>query len=141
MIYITSRYKTRLIDQQEVVVFIIITLAIIAVILAWFLRPKDGTIRTRRVAIFATTIPLVIIAITTLLFQLLQNSAGGVDESEVANTLFIVGLGLIGVAIVSLLGFIFARKVEIAKGIGFGLTIIVILYIAEFVSLEALTGV
>ncbi len=120
---------------------IIITLAIIVVILAWFLRPKDGTIKTRRVAILATTIPLAIIAIAALLFQLMQNSAGGMDESEIANTLFIIGSCLIGVAIVSLLGFVFARKVEIAKGIGFGLTIVVILYIVEFVSLEALTGV
>lgn len=120
---------------------LIITLAIIVVILVWFLRPKDGTFKTRRVAILTTTIPLASIAIAALLFQLMQNSTGGVDESEIANTLFIIGSCLIGVAIISLLGFILARKGEIAKGIGFGLTIVVILYIIEFVSLEALMGV
>jgi hypothetical protein len=93
------------------------------------------------VAILATTVPLALIAIAALLFQLMQNSTGGVDESEIANTLFIVGSCLIGVAFFSLLGFAFARKVEIAKGIGFGITIVIILYIIEFISLEAIAGV
>lgn len=120
---------------------IIVTLAIAMIILAWFLRPNDGTFKTRRVAILTTTIPLAIIAIAALLFQLIQNPAGGTDESVIANTLFIIGSCLIGAAIITLIGFVLARKNEIAKGIGFGLTIVVILYIVEFVSLEALMGV
>jgi predicted permease len=122
-------------------VIVIVTLSIIMVILAWLLRPKNGTFKTRRVAILTTTIPLVGIAIAALIFQLIQNSAGGLDESEIANTLFIIGSGLMGVAILLLLGFVLARKGEIAKGIGFGLTIVIILYIIEFVSLEVLMGV
>ncbi len=121
--------------------FIIILFTIIAVILAWFLWPKRGTFKTRRVAILVTTVPLALIAIAALIFQLVQNSNGRVDESEMSNILFIIGSCLIGVAIITLLGFAFARKTEIAKGIGFGLTITVILYIVEFVALEVLTGV
>ena len=120
---------------------VIIPIAIIAGILAWVFRPKTGTIKARRVAILATTIPLAIIAIAALLFQLLQNSTGGMGVSDISNTLFIVGLCLTGAAILALLGFAVARKVEITKGIGFGLTIMVILSIVEFVSLEALAGV
>ena len=120
---------------------IVIFLTITMVILAWGLRPKKETIKNRKVAILATTIPLAFIAIASLIFQLIQNSIGGADESEIANTLFIIGLCLMGVAIITLLGFAFAHKVEIVKGIGFGLTIIVILFIIEFVTLEILTGV
>jgi hypothetical protein len=120
---------------------VLIPLTIIAVILVWLLRPKHGTFKTRRVAILTTTVPLAFIAIAALVFQLVQNSTGSGDESVISNILFIIGSCLIGVAIVALLGFVFARKLEIAKGIGFGLAIIVILYIVEFVSLEVSAGV
>ena len=120
---------------------IIIPIAIIAGILAWLFRPKTETIKTRWVAILATTVPLVIIAIAALIFQLLQNATGGMGVSDISNTFFIVGLYLTGAAILALLGFAVARKVEITKGIGFGLNIMVILSIVEFISLEALAGV
>ena len=120
---------------------IIIPVVIIAVILAWVFRPKTETIKARRAAILATTIPLVIIAIAALFFQLLQNSTGGMGVSDISNTFFIVGLYLTGAAILALLGSTVARKVEMTKGLGFGLNIMVILSIVEFVSLEALAGV
>jgi len=120
---------------------IIIPIALIAGILAWVFRPKTETIKARRAAILATTIPFVIIAIAALISQLLQNSTGGMGVSDISNTLFIVGLCLTGAAILALIGFAIARKVEITKGIGFGLNIMVILSIVEFSSLEALAGV
>ena len=120
---------------------IVIPIAIIAGILAWVFRPKNETIKARRVAILATTIPLAIIAIAALLFQLLQNSTGGMGVSDISNILFIVGLCLTGAAILALLGFAVARKVEIVKGIGFSLNIVVILSILEFGLLEWLAGV
>jgi hypothetical protein len=120
---------------------IIIPIAIIACILAWVFRPKTETIKARRVAILATTIPLVIIAIAALVFQLLQSSTGVTGVSDISNTLFIVGLCLTGAAILALLGFAIARKAEITKGIGFGLNIMAILSIVDFISLEALAGV
>ena len=120
---------------------IIIPIALIAGILAWVFRPNTVTIKARRAAILATTIPLVIIAIAALFSQILQNSTGGTGISDISNALFIVGLGLTGATVLALIGFAIARKVEITKGIGFGLNIMVILSIIEFVSLEALAGV
>ena len=120
---------------------IIIPIVIIAGILAWVFRPKKGTIKAHWVAILATSIPLVIIVITALVFQLLQNAAGYKGVSDISNTCFIIGLCLIGAAILALLGFAVARKVEIIKGIGFGLNIMVILSILELVLLEGLAGV
>ena len=95
---------------------IIIPIAIIAGILAWVLRPKKGTIKGRKVAILATAIPPFIVAIAALVFQLLHNATGNEGLSDISNICFIVGLGLIGAAILVLLGFVVARKVEIVKG-------------------------
>jgi hypothetical protein len=120
---------------------LIIPIFIITGILAWVFRPKTGTIKARWAAILATTIPLVIIAITALIFQMLQNATGDKAIADISNTCFIVGLCLIGAAILALLGFAVARKVEITKGIGFGLNIMVILSILELVSLQGLAGV
>ncbi len=120
---------------------VIIPIAIIACILAWVFRPKTGTFKARRAAILVTAIPLVILAIAALVFQLLQNATGDKEVSDISNICFIVGIGMIGAAILALLGFAVARKVEITKGLGFGLSIMVILSIVEFVSLEALAGV
>ncbi len=120
---------------------VIIPVAIIACILAWLFRPRMGTFKARRVAIFATAIPLVILAIAALAFQLLQNATGNMEVSDISNICFIVGIGMIGATLLALLYFAVARKVETVKGLGFGLTIMVILSIVEFVFLEALAGV
>jgi hypothetical protein len=120
---------------------VIIPIAIIAIILAWVFRPKKGTIKARLAAILATAIPLVIIAVTAIIFQLLQNASGTHEVSDISNTCFIIGLCLIGAAILALLGFAVARKVEVTKGIGFGLSIMVILSVLEFALLEGLAGV
>ena len=120
---------------------IIIPIAIIASILAWVFRPRKGTNKARRVAILATAIPPVILAIAALVFQLLHNAIGDEGVSDISNICFIVGIGLIGAAILVLIGFAVARKVEIVKGIGFGLSIVVILTILELVLLEGLAGI
>jgi len=120
---------------------ILIPVAIIVGILAWVLRPQKGTIKVRKVAILTTAIPPVIVAIAALVFQLLHNATGDEGVSDISNTCFIVGIGLIGTAILALLGFAVSRKVEIVKGIGFGLNIAVILSILELVLLEWLAGV
>jgi hypothetical protein len=120
---------------------IIIPLAVFAGIIVWVFRPKAGTIKPRWVAILVTTIPLVIVAVAALIFQLVQNSTGGTGVSDISNTLFVIGLCLTGAAILALLGFAIARQVEITKGLSFGITIMVILSIVAFVSLEALSGV
>jgi len=104
-------------------------------------RPQKGTIKARKVAILSTVIPPAIAAITALVFQLLHNATGNAGVSDISNTCFIIGMGLIGTAILVLLGFAVARKVEIVKGIGFSISIVIILSILEFGLLEGLAGV
>lgn len=115
---------------------------IIAVgVLAWVLRPGKRPTKPRRLALMATVIPPVVVAIAAVVSQLLHNFTGKVGVSDIANIVFIVGLGLIGAAILALAGFALMRRGEVAKGIGFGLCIAVFLSVIEFAMLEWLAGV
>jgi len=119
----------------------IIPIVIVAGILAWALRPEKRPTRARTVAIMTTVIPPAIVAIVAVVFQLLHNAAGKTWVSDISNTCFIVGLGLIGAAILASAGFAFTRKGEIAKGVGFGICIAVIVSVVEFGLVEWLGGV
>jgi len=119
----------------------IIPLIIAAGVLAWVLRPGKRSTNPRRVAILATAIPPLIVAIAAVVFQLLHNAAAKTEVSDISNTCFIVGLGLVGAAILASAGFAIARKGEIAKGIGFGICIAVVVSIMELILLEGLAGV
>ncbi len=119
----------------------IIPIIIVIGVLMWVLRPGKSPTNLRRLAILATVIPPVVVAIAAVVFQLLHNAAGKVEVSDISNIGFIVGLGLIGAAILASVGFTFTRKGEVAKGIGFGICIAVIISLMEFGLLEWLGGV
>ena len=119
----------------------IIPLIIAASVLAWVLRPRKGMTTPRRTAILATAIPPFVVAIAAVVFQLLHNAAGKTWVSDISNTCFIVGLGLIGAAILASAGFAFTRKGEVAKGVGFGICITVIVSILELALVWWLGGV
>lgn len=120
---------------------VILPLVIVICILAWVLRPGKSPTRARTVAILATVIPQVVVLIAAVVFQLLHNAAGKTWVSDISNTCFIVGLGLVVAAILASTGFAIARKGELAKGIGFGICIAVIISVVEFGLLEWLGGV
>jgi hypothetical protein len=118
-----------------------IPLIIVVGVLAWVLRPGKRPTSPFKIAILATVIPPCVVAIAAIIFQLLHNVTGKVGVSDISNTLFIIGLGLIGAAILALAGFAVKRKGEVAKGIGFSICITVIVYAVEFGLLEWLGGV
>jgi hypothetical protein len=120
---------------------VIIPLIIAVGVLAWVLRPGKRPTNPRRIAILVTAIPPLIVAIAAVVFQLLHNAAGKTWVSDISNTCFIVGLGLAGAAILASAGFAIARKGEIAKGIGFGVCIAVVISIIDLALLEGLGGV
>jgi hypothetical protein len=120
---------------------VIIPLVIVIGFLAWMLRPGKKPAPARRLAILVTTIPAFVVAIASVVIQLLHNAAGTVEVSDISNILFIVGLGLVGAYILTSIGFIVARKGDIAKGIGFGMCIAVVVSIIELGLLEWLGGV
>jgi len=119
----------------------IIPLIIAIGVVAWILRPHKSMNKPRKAAIFATAIPPLVVAIAAVVFQLLHNVAGRTWVSDISNICFIVGLGLVGAAILASAVFAFARKGEIAKGAGFGVCIAVVVSIIEFGLLEWLGGV
>ena len=118
-----------------------IPLIIVIGILAWVLRPGKSPAKPRRVAILATAIPPLVVAIVAVIFQVLHNTSGSTGVSDISNTCFIVSICLVGAAILAAVGFAIARKWEIAKGIGFGICIGVLISIIEFGVLEWLAGV
>ncbi len=120
---------------------IIIPLIIAAGVLTWILRPSKNPTGHRRNAILVTVIPALIVAITAVAFQLLHNTAGKLEVSGISNALFVVGLGLIGGYILASIGFAFAHKRDITKGIAFGACIAVIISIINLGLLEWLGGV
>lgn len=119
----------------------IIPLFIVVCIVAWMLRPRKNISKSRKYAILSVILPSLVFAVTAVVFQLLQNATGNVEVSDISNTLFITGIFVIGAAMLALAGFTVMRKWEIAKGIGFGICIALLLSIIEFGLLEGLAGV
>ena len=120
---------------------IIIPLIVATCVLAWVLRPGKRPTNPRIIAILATVIPPLVIAIAAVVFQLLQNATGNVEVSDISNTLFVTGICFIGAAMLALAGFAVMRKGEIVKGIGFGICIAIVVSIIELGLLEGLAGV
>ncbi len=119
----------------------IIPLFIAVSIVAWVLRPRKNMSKSRKYAILSVILPSLLLATSAVVFQLLQNATGNVEVSDISNTLFITGLFLIGAAMLALAGFAVVHKGEIAKGIGFGICIGVVVSIIELGLLEWLGGV
>jgi len=114
---------------------------IVMAILVWLLRPGKNTTKPRKVAILSTGIPILVIAMVAVIFQILHNMAGMTWVSDISNTCFVVGIGLTAAAVLAMVGFVIARKWEIAKGMGFGICVGIIISIIEFGILEWLAGV
>jgi len=110
-------------------------------IVAWVIRPRKNISKSRKYAISSVILPSLVFAIAAVVFQLLQNATGNVEVLDISNILFITGIFVIGAAILALAGFAATRKWEIAKGIGFGICIAVLVSIIEFGLLEWLAGV
>ena len=115
---------------------VIIPLIIIVGFLAWMLRPGKKPTTSRRIAILVTVISVLTVAIAAVVIQLLHNAAETAEVSDISNTLFVVGPGLIGAAILASIGFIIARKGDIARGTGFGICIDVVVSVIELGLLE-----
>ncbi len=120
---------------------VIIPLVLAICILAWVLRPGKSPTNPRLIAILATAIPPLIVAIVAVISQLWHNASGRTWVSDISNTCFIVSMGMVGLAILATIGFVITRKWELAKGTGFGICIGVLISIIELAVLEWLAGV
>ncbi len=121
--------------------FVIIPVIIIVGLLIWMLRPRKKATSDRKIAIIGTTIPPFLLAVAAIVFQVIYNAAEKTWVSDISNTLVIAGFGLICAAILIAVGLAIVRKGDIAKGIGFGICIAIIIFVIEFGLLEWLGGV
>ncbi len=120
---------------------IIIPLILIVVLIGWWLRPRKNAARSRITAILAVAVPVLLLTVAAVIFQLRHNAAGGTWVADMANTLTIINAGLICAAVLAAAGFGLARKSEITRGLGFGICISVVVFVVEWGLLEWLGGV
>jgi hypothetical protein len=120
---------------------IILPLIVLIGIIAWLLRPGRKPTGVRLFAILLTVVPSLLVGVAAVAVQLLHNSNGSREVSDISNTLFLVGLGLTAIAILSCLGFAIGRKWDIIRGVGFGACISVFIAILDLGLLEWLGGV
>lgn len=120
---------------------IIIPLCIIIGLLAWRLRPRPPLTRSSRIALLATLLPALLLAVAAVGLQLLHNATGVISVAAGANALFVAGLIFIGLGLLVLIGFALFRKKDIVKSIGFGLCLAFFIIVVELGLLEWLGGV
>ena len=109
--------------------YVIILVPIVWVLWLWLGKRK---VRIHRIAILTTAIPPSLLAIVTVVFGLLS-----LPYSPVAESCLIISLSLVGIALLSSITFAIMRKWEIAKGIGFGSGIGVVIFLIAFVALSS----
>jgi hypothetical protein len=113
-------------------VFIIIAIALVA----WLLWPGKSPSRQRKLSILAVAIPIAVLAIVAVTVQVIYHASGNTEVADVSNVLFVVGLGLIFLEILSMGGFALAHKSDVIRGMGFGLCIAAALASVELILLE-----
>jgi hypothetical protein len=120
---------------------VIIPLIILVGLMAWVIRPGKSSTRSQKIAILSTLILASLVAIAAVIFQLLHNAAGTIEVSSISNICFIIGLALIVVYILSAIGYALVHKRDIARGLGFGACIAILISVMELGLLEWLGGV
>jgi uncharacterized membrane protein required for colicin V production len=113
--------------------YVIPFLLMITGLLTWTLRPGKNTTESRRTASWVTAISVGITAVVSIAAQLFHYASGEWLVSTISGIFIDIGLGFIGLAILVLIGFAIARRGEIAKGIGFGISVGIIAIIVESV--------
>jgi hypothetical protein len=120
---------------------VIIPLLIAVVAVGWILRPRKDSSRSRKAAMLAVSVPSAVVALASIGLQLIHRLNGPEGVSEVSNSLFVIGLGIVVAAMVAIAGLVIARRIEMAKGLGFGTCVAVVVFVAELALLEWMGGV
>jgi hypothetical protein len=113
---------------------------IAACVLSWVFRPGWRPSRNRMISILSTSIPIFLSALVVFISQIVYNAAGNQGVSSVANTFHIISLAMIGGAVLVSAVYSILNKTEIAKGMGFGICIVVVISSLEWIWLDGLAG-
>lgn len=119
---------------------IIIPLSILMGFLTYKLRPRSTDMRYARFTGLGAFIISAVIAVASVVIQIIHNTAGEISVSAISNNLFIGGFffWLIGLAIAFILAF---SQKELARNIGFGMCLTFFILVIELALLEGLGGV
>lgn len=109
-------------------------------ILAWILKPRKDLSKAGKNAILLITISSLILAVVSVIVQLVQNSTGVPDLSNISNTLFIIGIVIIFLVIILTVFFAVRHQSEIVRALSFGACIGVIICVVELFILGWLAG-
>ena len=111
-------------------------------ILAWVLWLWLGKrmVRPRRAAILATAIPPTLLAIASVVLILLDPALVETEGRNIADICWLVSFYLAAAAILPSVVFAIMRKWEIAKGIGFGSGIGLVVCLIVFGAISVLYG-
>jgi len=111
----------------------------IAVWVLWLLLGKR-MVRPHRFAILATAIPPTLLAIAAVVLILLDPALVETEGRNIADICWLVGFYLVAAAILPSVVFAIMRKWQIAKGIGFGSGIGLVVCLIVFGVLSGLYG-
>jgi hypothetical protein len=120
---------------------VIIPPSIAVVVAGWILRPRKDSSRSRNEAVLAVSVPSAVVALASIAFQLVYKLNDTAGVSEVSNSLFVIGLGIVVAAMLVVGGFVIARRIEMAKGLGFGTCVAIVVSVADLALLEWMGGV
>ncbi len=120
---------------------VIIPLIIIVGIGAWYLRPRGGMRSSGYGSTLAVIALAIVLTITAVIFQLQHNAEGTIEVSTMSNNIFIVSLGLVVVGVLVAVSLAIMHKNLIARGIGFGVCVAIVILVIQLALLEWLGGV
>jgi hypothetical protein len=121
-----------------IIIFPLLIISILAI--AWWLRPRSNAPKSQKLVVFAIAVPSLVLAVISVILQLTQNASGTAGVSDISNALFVAGLIVVLAAVLAAAVCVIAKKWELAKGIGFGVSVAVAFSILELGLLEWLGG-
>ncbi|WKY48167.1 hypothetical protein Q5O24_02205 [Eubacteriaceae bacterium ES3] len=120
---------------------IIIPLSVLIGVLAYLFRPRSTDTKHARLFGLGVMILSFVLALVSVVVQIIHNTAGEISVSEISNNLFIGGFFGLGAGILVAFVLMIAGKKEIARNIGFGLCLTFFILVIELALLEWLAGV
>lgn len=120
---------------------LIIPLSVLIGFLTYWLRPRPMDMRYTRFIGLGLIAVSAVLAISSVVIQLIHNTAGEISVSEISNNLFLCGFFVLPIGILIAFILAFAQKKELARNIGFGLCLTFYILVIELALLEWLGGV
>jgi hypothetical protein len=108
------------------ITLLLLYLAVLSGLLVWALHTRKKIIGSRKVAILASSIPPTVPGMVNVFLFLLLHQ-------DISNLAAIAALSLIGAGVLTFVGLFITRRSDIAKGLGIGTGIAIVVCILELI--------